>query len=279
MPILTPPQTGRRLIEVRIGPPGGQGLRFVGEVNRRPGLVIGVKASHTSGAFPSKAKIKINNLSEQSIHAIERTGLVVEVLAGVDFVTRLFRGDVSRVETKSDTPTRETSIEAADGQRVYREAVIIRSWPKNTKRSQVFQDLLLAMGVNRGFISPSIPERVYAGGLTWTQAARGLMDFIWDADKGERWTLTDGAVDVMRDSETKPGNVVVLGPDTGLIGSPARTKRGAKIKALFDARIRPNRGIQLRARFLKGLYRVVKSDHDLVTTGLTWFTTAEAVKV
>lgn len=279
MALVVPPKIGRRLVEVRIGLPGGQGLRFVGEAGGRPGLDIGVKASHTSGAFPSKAKITIKNLSEQSIHAIERTGLVVEVLAGVDFVTRLFRGDVSRVETKSDTPTRETSIEAADGQRIYRDAVLVRSWPKNTKRSQVFQDLLLAMGVSRGFVSPSIPDRVYAGGLMWAQEARGLMDLIWDSDKGERWTLTDGAVDVMRDSETKPGNVIVLGPDTGLIGSPARTKKGAKIKAGFDARIRPNRGVELRAKFLKGLFRVVKADHDLASTGLIWSTAAEVVKV
>lgn len=278
MALVVPDRLGRRILEVRIGPPGGQGLRFRGDINGTPGLWITCKAKHTSGARPSKAQIKIHNLGEASIHAIERQGLVVEVLAGQDFPARLFRGDVSRVRTKSDSPTRETSIEAADGQRVYREAALARSWPKNTKRSQVFADLILAMGVVRGYISPAIVDRVYASGLVFAGAARDLMDQIWDSDKGERWTLTDGAVDVLLGTDVKPGNVVVLRPDTGLIGSPQRTKKGVKFKAWFDARIRPNRGVQINAAFLKGLFRVVVADHDVESKGLTWFTTGEAVK-
>ena len=243
-----------------------------------PGLWIAGTVEHTSGSRPNKAKIKIHNLGDDSANWIDTPGHVIQVAAGEDVVGSLFRGDITRAETRQESPTRVTAIEAAEGQRIWRDSVISRSWPANTTRSQILGDVLTVMGASRGRISPVIPERIFATGFVWGGACRDLLNLIYDPDLGERWTMTGNAVDISIDGEV-PGNVQVLAPETGLIGSPSRTKRGGlKAKAKLSAVLRPGGGVQLRARLVQGLFRLVKAIHQFDSRGSPWLTSVEGVR-
>jgi hypothetical protein len=279
VPIAIPEQQALRQVEVIIGPPGGVGRRFRGQASpTQPGLWIAGIVEHTSGSRPNKGKIKIHNLGDDSAGFIDTPGNVIQVLAGEDGTGGLFRGDITRVETRQETPTRVTAIEAAEGQRIWRDSVIAQTWPPNTTRTQILSDVLAVMGAARGRISALLPERVFATGLVWSGATRDLLNMLYDADLGERWTMTGNAVDVIADGDA-PGNVQILAPDTGLIGSPARTKRGGvKAKVKLSATLRPGGGIEVSSRFVQGLFRIVKVVHQFDSRGSPWLSDVEGVK-
>lgn len=279
MAIVVPVEQAVRRVEVTIGPPGGVGRRFGARGSpTEPGLWINGTVEHTSGSRPNKGKIKIHNLGDESAHYIDQPGHTIQVAVGEDVTGSLFRGDITRAETRQDSPTRVTAIEAAEGQRIWRDSVISRSWPANTTRNQIFSDVLTVMGAARGSISPIIADRIFATGMVWNGACRDLLNMLFDAEIGERWTMTGNAVDVFLDGEP-PANVQVVAPDTGLIGSPSRTKRGGvKCRVKLASRLRPGRGIQVRARFMQGLFRVVKVGHQFDSRGSPWLSNVEGVR-
>jgi hypothetical protein len=277
--IAVPVEQALRQVAVVIGPPGGVGRRFVGQsLPTEPGLWINGTVEHTSGNRPNKGKIKIHNLSETTAAEIDTPGNVILASAGETVAGLLFRGDISRIETRQSSPTRVTAIEAAEGQRIWRDSVISRSWPANTTRSQILSDVLVAMGAARGQISPALPERIFATGMVWNGRTRDLLDLLYSSELGERWTMAGNAVNVVLDGEP-PGNVQIVAPETGLIGSPARTKGGGiKCKVKLSATLRPGGGIDVRARFIRGLYRIVKIAHQFDSRGSPWASDVEGVR-
>lgn len=283
MALAVPDRLARRLVMVTIGPPGGVGRKFLGELSEtRPGLHITASVEHTSGPRPNKGKFKIHNLGDDSARFIESKNFTIQVAAGENVAGSFFRGDITRAETRQEGPTRVTAIEAAEGRRIWATSTIARSWPANTTRDQVLSDVLVAMGAARGFISPRLARRIFATGLMWAGLCRDLLDLLFDADAlpfAERWTMTANAVDVLVDGETRPGNALLLSPTTGLIGSPSRTKGGgAKFKAVLSQSMRPGGGVQLAAKFITGIYRLVKVAHEVDSRGLVWQTSGEAVR-
>lgn len=274
-----PTRIRRRYVDLIVGRSGAEGQRFRGFANGRQGFWIIARIEHSSGARPNKAKITIHNLSGRNANIVEQSNTTCQLLAGEDVPGLLFRGDISRAETRQESPTRQTIIEAAEGQRIYRDGYIERSWPANTTRSQVLSDLLLAMGAARGYVSPQLPEVRYAQGLVWGGRCAELLDLIYDSDAGERWSLQGTVVDVIARGETKPGNAILLAPDSGLIGVPRRTKGGGvKFKSTLNPRLRPNAGVQLDAQIGGGLYRLAKITHEVDSRGLVWHTECEAVR-
>lgn len=283
MTIVVPDQLPRRLVTITIGPPGGIGRQFIGSVSEtQPGLHLTASIEHTSGPRPNKAKIKIHNLSEDSARFVEGRGFTVQVAAGQGISGLMFRGDITRAETRQETPTRVSAIEASEGNRIWSSSTISRSWPPNTTRAQVTSDVLAAMGAARGYVSPRLAPRRFATGLVWAGLCRDLLDLLYDADAtpfAERWTMSGNSVDILVDGETRPGNALLLTPETGLIGSPSRTKSGGvKFKSLLSPSLRPGGGVQIAGKFIRGTYRVVKVSHEVDSKGLIWHTNGEGVK-
>ncbi len=283
MAIVVPNELPRRLVTMTIGPPGGIGRKFVGSVSAtQPGLWLTASIEHTSGPRPNKGKMKIHNLGEDSARFIEGVGFTIEVAAGEDIAGSMFRGDITRAETRQEGPTRVTAIEAAEGNRIWATSTISRSWPPNTTRDQVLSDVLIAMGAARGYVSPRLAPRRFATGLVWAGLCRDLLDLLFDSDAepfAERWTMAGNSVDVFVDGETRPGNALLLTPETGLIGSPSRTKSGGvKFKTKLAPSARPGGPIQVVAKFIRGVYRLLKVNHEIDSKGLIWQTAGEGAK-
>jgi hypothetical protein len=257
-----------RTVEALVGPPGGAGIRFTQE------YMTGSVKTHKGGK-PNECTHTIHNLSEATIAQLEAPNMELQVKAGSTFVGQLFLGTVTTrgVVTKNDIPNRTTTITAKDGRRIYRDTKVARAYPPGATIESVVLDLLALTGLPVG--SGSVfPPGTFPGGWAhqglWRQAmAEVLLPY------GFYWTIQGGVIYTLNAASTAPGNVPLVSPATGMIGSPARTKKGCNVASVLNSAIIAGRGIQVTSQFFNGLYRNAVVDHKYDTDGLIWRTDAQ----
>lgn len=266
-----PPKIEPRIAKVVVGPPGAAGLLFEQED------FTGATKSY-KGSKPNEAQVTIHNLSEATIAQLEAPGQVLQIQAGTSYVGQLFIGSVAKrgVATKNDLPNRTTTITARDGRRVYRDTMASVSYPPNTAVAVVVQDLLklataqgMALGTGSVFPTDVFPAG-WAHQGKWRQALTEIL-----APRGLYWTIQGHVIYVLNEASTAPGNVPLLTPHTGLIGSPTRTDKGCDITSVLNAAIIAGRGLQVTSQFFDGLYRAAVVEHRFSRDGLTWTTAAQ----
>ncbi len=260
------PTIERRILEVRAGPPGGTGRLW-------RDIYTEVEIERVTGAKPNKAKVKLYNLGDLSIQVLQTPGHVIQVLAGEGAVVgAIFTGDIDRNSVKRTRAGRDivTEVTAQDGQRIYRDSVFVRTYPRDTTRSQVLSDLLAEMRLARGYIAP-LPERTYATSRVYAAPARHVLDQLWAPDRAT-WSIQGGALVVLAQGQAAPGNAPVLSAQTGMIGVPQRDKAGIKIKSFWIPGTFPGMGFQVKSLFQGGEFRAVKIRDVLDSDGKRWET-------
>lgn len=265
------PSIQPRVVNAIVGPAGASGVLF--EHEDMDGSVKSFK-----GSKPNEATLTIHNLSEATIAQLEAPNQVIQILAGETTPGSLFIGDIENrgVVTKNDIPNRTTTITAKDGHRVYRDTQVSKSYPPNTPVATVVQDLLalatvqgIALGTGSVFPADSFPAG-WAFQGRWRQALTEIL-----APRGFYWTIQGRVIYVLNEASTAPGNVPLVSPATGLIGSPVRTDKGCSIKSVLNPAIVVGRGVQVASTFFNGLYRGVNVNHDFSRDGLKWETAAQ----
>ncbi len=258
-----------RTVTALIGPPGGAGILFTQEY--MSGSVKTYK-----GSKPNECTHTISNLSEATIAQLEAPGQVLQVKAGTTFIGELFKGQITSrgVVTKNAIPNRTTTITAKDGRRVYRDTKVSRAYPPGVTIQSVIQDLLTLTGLPVGSGSVPVPG-TFPGGWAHQGLWRLAMAEIL-LPLGFYYTIQGGVIYVLNESSTAPGNVPLLSPATGLIGSPTRTKQGFNAASVLNSAIIAGRGIQVKSQFLNMLGRSAVVEHKYDTDGLIWRTDAQA---
>lgn len=257
-----------RTVTALIGPPGGAGILFTQEY--MSGTVKTYK-----GSKPNECTHTIHNLSTATIAQLEAPNQILQVKAGSTFVGELFKGQITSrgVVTKNDIPNRTTTITAKDGRRVYRDTKVSRAYPPGTTIESVVLDLLSLTGLPVG--SGSVfPPGTFPGGWAhqglWRLALAEIL-----LPLGFYYTIQGGVIYVLNEASTAPGNVPLVSPATGLIGSPTRTKKGTNVASVLNSGIIAGRGIQVTSQFFNGLYRCAVVTHKYNTDGLVWRTDAQ----
>ncbi|MGD8501316.1 MAG: hypothetical protein PVJ86_11755 [Phycisphaerales bacterium] len=265
----------KRIVQVLVGPAGGVGFNFTEE-----DMEFSVKGYR--GSKPNECTVKISNLSSQKIAFLEKKNLVLQLSAGENTPGILFRGSIQPrgVVTKNAQPERETEIKCVDGRRQWRDAKTAASYPNNTTVAAVVQDIL-AQSTARGFaIAPgntyptgSFPQGYYHAGR-WRDA---LTEILYP--RNFWWTIQDRTIYVGPQDGLNAGNVPLLTPQTGLIGSPQKTQKGINFDAVLDPRIRPGWGVQVKSEFVSGTYRVVVREHHGDSRGRKWMTRVQCENI
>lgn len=257
-----------RTMTALIGPPGGTGILF-----RDEDMTASVKTY--KGSKPNEATLTIHNLSTATISQLEQTGQELQIKAGTTFVGELFLGTISSrgVVSKDAIPERTTTITAKDGRRVYRDTKVAKAYPPGTTIQAVVMDLLALTGLPVGNGSVYPPGTFPAGwahqGL-WRNALAEIL-----LPLGFYWTIQGGVIYVLNESSTAPGNVPLISPSTGMIGSPTRTKKGCNVPCELNSAIVAGRGVQVQSQFFNGLYRAAVVEHKCSRDGTLWRTDAQ----
>lgn len=262
-----------RIVQALVGPAGASGLSFTQE------YMTGSIKSYR-GSKPNEATLTIHNLSQATIAQLEAPGQVLQILAGETVPGSLFIGDITTrgVVTKNNQPERMTTITAKDGRRAFRDLQVSKSYPPNTPVANVIQDLLtvatlppdsLALNPSNVYPADSFPAG-WAFQGRWRQALTEIL-----APRGFYWAIQGKVLFVLNEASTAPGNVPNVTPQTGLIGSPVRTKKGCNVVSTMNPGIVAGRGIQVASQFFNGLYRAAVVTHQFDSDGVKWTTTAQ----
>jgi hypothetical protein len=241
-----------RVVRVEVGLPGQPGRAW-------EGLRVGFTVKKSDGRTPNKAEITIYNLTADSSAAFQQKNAVVRLLAGYGAPSELFMGDIDRAIRNASGVDSVTKVEAADGGRKFRQAWISKTFAAGTTSDQVLRELATAAGLSLGYVSP-LPTVHLTSGLTLNGSVKDSLDVLVKT-VGADWSIQDGELQVLLPTATTGEEAVVISPDTGLIGSPVRTKDGIEVVSLLQPTLRPGRRFQLTSRDFKGIYRAKYVEH------------------
>jgi len=235
----------------------------------------------------NKGRIAIYNLSEASRNFIDarkpvsvRPVIKLEVGYQGEYQL-LFVGDIKRTNSEKRGPDWVTTIEAEDGDELLHRSNFARNFKAGTSEGQIVQDILKEVGL----LSNNIKAELTGDGenikhsVTLDGAIFSLMDqYISNMEK--EWSVQDGAVQITVPGAVIDAPTIDLSEKTGLIGSPIKTDKGIKLKALIQAGFQPGRGINVTSRLMpKGaFYRIEQTTFNGETRGPQWMATIEASK-
>lgn len=251
-----------RRLRVRVTDDSGQG-RLWDEAIR-----IDLDIEEDLQEAPGLATLSLHNLAPESRSWLVAGRLVlVEVGYGADDPQPLFLGRVESVRDTHEPPERVTVLECSGGGREFRRSrtsVLLRAGTRMDLAVEQVARPLVQQGITlrREELTP-LRARTLAQPLTLSgrtlDALRELVSLV-----GLTAGIQDQELRLLPRSASDSGAspLVLLTPDSGLLGSPVRTDAGLEVLALLDPRLRPGRLVQVRSREIDGgVFRVERAQH------------------
>ena len=256
-----------------------------GGISRKwQGLDVAFSVDQTAGSEPNRAEILVYNLSEDSRRMVSDAGAVVRLRAGYpSTIALLFQGDIDEASSEREGPDVVTRIVGADGGAAIRRTVVSVARAEDTPVDTVIGDILAALGLDRG--SVATVSGTFKQGLSVVGKAADLLDEVC-ASQGQRWSVQDGAVQIHPAGSATPAPVIVLSPESGLVGVPRRqvdraagdavVRRGVQLRSLLQPEIRPGRRIRVVSDWVPGDFVVEKVRHVGSVFGPDFYSEIEA---
>jgi hypothetical protein len=247
-------------------------------------LDLAFKVERSVWRTPNLAEIRVWNLSETTRAEIQRRETVV-LRAGYEDPPTLFRGDIRRVWTETDGIDLVTVLQARDGGRAYSEARIARSYNPGTPVVTVLRDVIADMEIGQGNLAEYAAAYAlrngadtFGDGYVAAGPARRVLDALTRA-AGLRWSVQNGALQLLRQGTPLQSRAVLLTSDTGLLDSPTWDERGIRTegrrglltaRALIQPGIEPGRKVRVESRLVEGDFEVRKIQYQGETRGDAW---------
>lgn len=261
-------QFGRKSI-FRAGVPGELGREWT-ELR----IVMSVQVSDSS--TPNRLQAKLYNLSDDSVAFLQSDGVVAQLLAGYDTPLLLGAGEVTRVESTWQGPDRVTTVECADGRKSLTSQVNM-SVSGRVSAKGLIKDIGQKMGfkdVDLSRVDDLELPRGFATAGKGAQALKGLTKSI-----GADFHVERGGLVVLPKGQPTDRKAVLLRADSGLIGTPQRTKDGIKAKCLLNPHIRSRSIVRIESREVEGFYMVRNYKHTADRFSDAWHTEVEATRI
>lgn len=207
----------------------------------------------TDGGEANKGKISIYNLNQDSRNFIEKENTIAILRVGyAENLSTLFFGDLAPngVSVKRSGPDIITTLEVGDSEKILREAHIDIGLAANATNQQILNLALAKLNLTIGFQS-GFKTVVYKHGFSFSGRVSNLLDQI-TKQVGVKWSIQDGEFIILPPKTTEPGEIIRLAPDSGLIGTPTKTKDAFKFQALLNPLIRPGKKIFVDSRLALG---------------------------
>lgn len=181
---------------------------------------------------PNENLIKIYNLAPQTRQAVEKQDLRCVLYAGYteeNNTTLLASGDIATAYSYRDGADWVTELFALDGLVEIRDTAVSLGYASGVNSTLILNDIATKMGLKL-VASNTLSERKWANGFSFYGAARKALDKIV-AGTGLEWSVQNGELQVVNKGKPTKRQGVVLAVDSGLIGSPERTREAARGKS------------------------------------------------
>lgn len=245
---------------------------------------------------PNKCEVTITNLAPTTRSDLTTKPLIVTVLAGYDGETHyMFKGDLRfGYNTPKDTEW-QTVLQLADGDRAFRHAQVHKSYRKGSSVLSALRDVTKSMGLqldSRLNVSTDLQVGFASGRALSGRSADELTALL--EPYGYTWSIQNGRMQILKDSDLRPGEAFVINESTGMILSPEwqtpdvnTTKNGQLTKAaakgpklklttLLYPQLVPGAKIQVQSNAIIGTFRIERLTHSGDTWEGDWTTEIEA---
>lgn len=248
-------------------------------------LDLAFKVTRSVRREPNLAEIRIWNLSPETRAAIDRDQIVV-LRAGYEDPPTLFRGEIRDVRTERDGQADfVTVVQARDGGRAYNDARMSRAYAPGTPALRVLRDAVAALEIGEGNLADFASAYAlrtgsdgFADGYVAAGPARRVLDAL-ARGAGLRWSVQNGALQLMEQGRPLQRRAVVLAADSGLVESPTwnegRRRRTVTAKSLIQPGIEPGRIVVLESALITGDFEVRAIEYVGDTRGNDWIATME----
>lgn len=229
----------KRKVQVVIGK-GGTGLLV-------ENLRVQFEVAKTIESAPNVAVIRIFNLHPDNEAKIKNEFDEVLLNAGYEGAMRLvFRGNIKHVYRYRDGNDYITEIEAGDGDKDFRKAVMNETLAAGTTTSQLVDRAVGTFkgvgGTTKGHVQ--VNERARIRGKVISGNTRDVLHDV-ARESGANWSIQDGQLVIVSTNDVLPGEAIVLRADTGMLGAPEINDKGIAVKCLMNPALRVNGAIKL----------------------------------
>lgn len=231
-----PARQWKRRVQVAVGK-AGSGLLA-------ENLRIQFEVVKTVEAAPNAAVIRIFNLHPDNEAKIKNEFDEVLVNAGYEGAMRLiFRGNIKHVHRFRDGNDYVTEIEAADGDKDFRNAVMNETLAAGTTTAQlVGRAVATFSATTKGHVQ--VNDRARLRGKVISGNTRDVLRDV-SRESGANWSIQDGQLVIVSTNDVLPGEAIVIQADTGMLGAPEINDKGIAVKALLNSQVRVNGAIKL----------------------------------
>jgi hypothetical protein len=260
-----------RIVRILVGQPGQPGRQWTD-------LRVNATVTKTDSKKPDKATIQIYNLNPDSRGFIQNDGNVILLFAGYGEPELIFQGDVDEATVARDGQDIVVEVEAGDGRRSYQDGALFQTFDPPLTSTTLLQRLANAMGVGIGNLPTDLPVINYVQGYTVVGPARDALDEI-TTSLGARWSLQDGELIITLAGQGLQQLAFLVTPDSGLVGTPEKTKKGLKFSMLLNGKVKPRRPVAIKSRDFD-LFVIPKKVEHVLDTGFEtdFYTNVEAVE-
>lgn len=243
------------------------------------GLRINFKIDKTVLADPNKAVIRVYNCNADSRAAMEAEGARVLLRVGYgldeDDQVQIFIGDIRRVAHLKQGPDWISEIEAGDGEVDYTGSKVDMSFPAGTPAATVLSSVIGEMQNVKNVATNLIGAvGVYLTPVVASGPVSVVMDTI-TSKLGLEWSIQDEEIQILKEGVATFDTAVFLSPETGMIGSPAKTLIGCQITSLLNTEFKPGRLVTVSSRDINGTFRTQSVAHNGDTFQGPWQTIVE----
>lgn len=248
-------------------------------------LRVSFRVARTSATVSDSADISIYNLNQDSRTTqgdVARPGVILAAGYG-DNIATLFQGKARLVNSKRVGTDWITRLECGDGENERQTSRIQETFLKGTSIKEVFTRLANGLGVSVASAIKTVKAGTplfgdgsdeLQGDATFSGQVSTAID---DLLKSIGWEATIQNEKLVVTPRGQPTNeVVVLSPESGMIGSPEVGLLGRiKVTSLLQPQIKPLMRVRINSALVTGDYRVEKCEYTGDTHDQSWYTNFE----
>lgn len=267
-------------------------------------LRIRFKVEQNNVQRPNAARVTITNVARSTFEKIKKEGKKITIEAGYEEgFGRIFQGQIIQAIYGRENPTDTyVTIVAQSGDHAYNFSVVNKTLAAgHTFRDQVdaVLDVMKPFGITAGHIS-DLGNKKMPRARTLHGMARDVLRQIGFSTASD-WSIQDDKLQILKSTDTVPGQAFILNTQTGLIGMPTQTIDGILVRCLLNPRIRPGTRIKIDQKSVQqavfspnytgevmnsmlpslaadGFYKVVIAEHEGDTRGTPWYTDINCIR-
>lgn len=209
-------------------------------------IVFDIKLSDSE--TPNTAKIRVYNLSQNTIAKIQKEFTYITLQAGYlpDFGT-IFYGNIKQVIYGSENNTDTfIDISAGDGDDPYNYSIVNTTLGRGSKQRDIIDAALLPMfdrGIEQGFIDDSDSKVLPRSKVMYGMSRDYLRQSAQNTQTS--WSIQNGKYQSVKLTGVLPNTAVVLNSKSGLVYTPNQTNDGIIAKCLLNPNIKVASAIQI----------------------------------